>query len=115
MAVIVAWAVTFTVVAFIILALGFGPIGVGASAISLPAGTNLDLTAYLLNILSDTLGTLAAAFQSYMYGGFTPAGGIFATLTSMAMLGTMMPLALLVASSIATVVASIVWICEVGR
>ena len=33
------------------------------------------------------LGSLAAGFQSYMYGDFTPAGGIFATLTSMAMLG----------------------------
>ena len=33
------------------------------------------------------LGSLAAGFQSFMYGGFTPAGGIFATLTSLAMLG----------------------------
>lgn len=59
-------------------------------------------------------GTLAAAFQSWMYGGFTPAGGIFATLTSMAMLGTMMPMAAVVASLLATIVATIAWACGVG-
>ena len=56
-----------------------------------------------------------AAFQSFMYGGFTPAGGIFATLTSMAMLGTFMPLVVAVAAVFATVVAYIVWACDVGR
>jgi hypothetical protein len=61
------------------------------------------------------LGTLAAVFQSCMYGGFTPAGGIFATLTSMAMLGTMMPAAAFLASIIATGVAVIVWACGAGR
>ena len=49
-----------------------------------------------------------------MYGGFTPAGGIFATLTSMAMLGTAMPMAAVVASLLATVVATIVWAYGVG-
>lgn len=44
-----------------------------------------------------------------MYGGFTPAGGIFATLTSMAMLGTLMPLGVLVASAFAMGVAVVVW------
>merc|ERR1712230_92801 len=43
-------------------------------------------------------GSLAAAFQSWMYGGFTPAAGIFATLTSVAVL-------------IATLVAVITWLC----
>lgn len=44
-----------------------------------------------------------------MYGGFTPAGGIFATLTSMAMLGTLTPPGVLVASILATGVAVVVW------
>ena len=49
-----------------------------------------------------------------MYGAFTPAGGIFATLTSMAMLGTLMPAGLLLAVVIATVVATIVWMTGLG-
>lgn len=44
-----------------------------------------------------------------MYGGFTPAGGIFATLTSMAMLGTKMLPAVLLASVLATGVSVLVW------
>lgn len=46
-----------------------------------------------------------------MYGAFTPAGGIFATLTSMAMLGALMPLEVLVASALAVGVAvgAVVW------
>jgi hypothetical protein len=44
-----------------------------------------------------------------MYGGFTPAGGIFATLTSMAMLGILMPLEVILASIAATIVSVIVW------
>ncbi|KAI0598748.1 hypothetical protein F4775DRAFT_554196 [Biscogniauxia sp. FL1348] len=89
-AVIIAWAITFTLVCSLILLLGFGAPGIG-------------------------LGTLAAAFQSYMYGGFTPAGGLFATLTSMAMLGTLMPAAALAAAVVATGVAGIVWACGAGR
>ncbi|KAL1983495.1 hypothetical protein VTN96DRAFT_10316 [Rasamsonia emersonii] len=83
LAIIIAWAITFTVVMFFILSLGFGPAGIVA-------------------------GSLAAAFQSLMYGGFTPAGGIFATLTSMAMLGTLMWPAAVFAAVLATVVAAIV-------
>jgi hypothetical protein len=49
-----------------------------------------------------------------MYGGFTPAGGIFATLTSMAMLGTLARPVAIVAISIATLVAGTVWICGLG-
>ncbi|KAG5990305.1 hypothetical protein E4U43_004311 [Claviceps pusilla] len=90
LAVILAWAVTFTAVCTLILCLGFGPVGIGA-------------------------GTLAAAFQSYMYGGFTPAGGIFATLTSIGMLGMLMPAAALLAAIIATGVAVAVWAWGVGR
>ncbi|KAL7900350.1 hypothetical protein HDV63DRAFT_370920 [Trichoderma sp. SZMC 28014] len=88
--IIMAWAITFTAVCTLILCLGFGPAGIGA-------------------------GTIAAAFQSYMYGAFTPAGGIFATLTSMAMLGTMMPPAAILAAVIATAVAILVWVWGIGR
>ncbi|KAI8947001.1 hypothetical protein F4801DRAFT_592959 [Xylaria longipes] len=90
LAIVIAWAVTFTVVCSLIMYLGFGPVGVGA-------------------------GTLAAVFQSAMYGGFTPAGGIFATLTSMAMLGILMPAAAISAALLATMVARMVWACGVGR
>ncbi|EHK18072.1 uncharacterized protein TRIVIDRAFT_159689, partial [Trichoderma virens Gv29-8] len=90
LAIIMAWAITFTAMCTLILCLGFGPVGIGA-------------------------GTLAAAFQSYMYGAFTPAGGIFATLTSMAMLGTLMPAAAILAAVIATGAAIIVWVLGIGR
>lgn len=49
-----------------------------------------------------------------MYGGFTPAGGIFAILASMAMLGTFMPAAAILASIVATGLAVIVWKLRVG-
>jgi len=62
---------------FICLGLGFGPIGVIGGMLLFPR---------IFGLLT-LLGSLAAGFQSYMYGDFTPAGGIFATLTSMAMLG----------------------------
>jgi hypothetical protein len=51
------------------------------------------------------VGSLAAAFQSWMYGGFTPAGGIFATLTSVTMLGIAMPPFAALAALLATVAA----------
>lgn len=50
-----------------------------------------------------------------MYGGFTPAGGIFATLTSMAMLGTLMWIAAVFAVVLATGVAATVGVMGVGR
>ena len=65
--------------------------------------------------ISSILGTLAAAFQSYMYGAFTPAGGVFATLTSMAMVGTMQPIIFVAAACLSTVAAVVVWACGVGR
>ncbi|KAJ5633341.1 hypothetical protein N7490_009680 [Penicillium lividum] len=83
-AVITAWCITFFNVITIILRLGFGPVGI-------------------------VPGSLAAAFQSFMYGGFTPAGGIFATLTSMAMIGAFMPLVVILACILATAVAAVVW------
>lgn len=59
-------------------------------------------------------GSAAAAFQSWAYGGFTPAGGIFATLTSMGMLGILNPLVAILASLIATAVAVLVWKIGLG-
>jgi hypothetical protein len=44
-----------------------------------------------------------------MYGGFTPAGGLFATLTSTAMVGLLIPWSVIPASIVATIVAVIVW------
>ncbi|KXX81173.1 hypothetical protein MMYC01_201578 [Madurella mycetomatis] len=85
-----AFVITYCLVCIIILGLGFGPSGVAA-------------------------GSCAAAFQSVMYGAFTPAGGVFATLTSMAMLGWLMPAALFMALVFATGVAAVVWVCGVGR
>lgn len=46
-----------------------------------------------------------------MYGGFTPSGGLFATLTSAGMLGTIRPLYAIFAAVVATV---IVWSPGVG-
>nr|POF02129.1 hypothetical protein CFP56_69044 [Quercus suber] len=83
--VIIAWAVTFTIVVAVLLTLGFGPIGVMA-------------------------GSTAAAFQAWMYGGFTPAAGLFATMTSLAMLGVLQPIVVVFAACIATLVALIVWL-----
>ncbi|KAM0796321.1 hypothetical protein BDR22DRAFT_893327 [Usnea florida] len=88
-AVILAWGITFTVVLILLSLVGFNPVGVGA-------------------------GTLAAIFQSFCYGGFTPAGGIFATLTSMAMLGTLMLPQVIFSVVLATIVAVIVWACGAG-
>ena len=61
------------------------------------------------------VGSLAAIFQSFMYGAFTPAGGIFATLTSMAMLGTLMWPAAIISALLATGVAIAVYAYGVGR
>ncbi|KAF3385866.1 hypothetical protein DPV78_012421 [Talaromyces pinophilus] len=74
----------------IVMSLGFGPRGIVA-------------------------GSIAAAFQSFMYGGFTPAGGIFATFTSMAMLGTFIMPFVIFASVIATGVSIIFWKVGVGQ
>ncbi|RYP11179.1 hypothetical protein DL765_007866 [Monosporascus sp. GIB2] len=49
--------------------------------------------------------SLAAAFQSSMYGGFTSAGGLFATLTSLGMLGFLAPAVTVIAAAIAFSVA----------
>ena len=70
------------------------------------------LSSYL--IFAGMIGSLAAAFQSWMYGGFTPAAGVFATLTSVGMLGFATPIFTAVAVLIATLVAVITWLCVRG-
>jgi hypothetical protein len=49
-----------------------------------------------------------------MYGGFTPAGGLFALLTSMAMLRTLARKVSIFAMLLATLVAALVGILGVG-
>lgn len=77
----------------------------------------ISLELVLLEYAADpyATGTLAAAFQSFAYRGFTPAGGIFATLTSMGMLGILMPLEVGLAAVATTVVTMIVWAYGIGR
>lgn len=82
--------VSFTTVFLLVAGFGFTTVGIGA-------------------------GTLAAAFQSAFYGALTPAGGLFATLQSMGMLGTLLPVEAGVASVSAAVVSAIVWALGVGR
>jgi len=89
LAVIMTWWISFSVIFILLFCVGFNPVGIGA-------------------------GTMAAVFQSWAYGGFTPAGGIFATLTSLGMLGWLMPGQVCVAAVVATVAAIIVWVCGVG-
>ncbi|KAK4444762.1 hypothetical protein QBC34DRAFT_451759 [Podospora aff. communis PSN243] len=89
-AALLAWIITFAIIVIIILGLGFGPAGIFA-------------------------GSLAAIFQSVMYGGFTPAGGVFALLTSVGMLGLLVPWVLVIAVVIATAVAGIVLWVGVGQ
>lgn len=83
---IVVWAGSFTVIMIAWLGLGFGPAGIGA-------------------------GSVAAGFQSWMYGGFTPAAGVFATLTSVGMLGLLMPVGALFAAGVATLTTLVAWVC----
>jgi hypothetical protein len=51
---------------------------------------------------------MAAGFQSWMYGGFTPAGGVFAVLTSIGMIGVFQPVPVASASVIASLVTVVV-------
>ncbi|KAI4089545.1 MAG: hypothetical protein LQ339_008538 [Xanthoria mediterranea] len=91
LAIVMAWWITFIVVLLLLsIFLGFNPVGIGG-------------------------GTFAAAFQSCMYGGFTPAGGVFATLTSLGMLGWMIPVHTGVSAVFATAVALVVWACGIAR
>ena len=61
-------------------------------------------------IFAGVIVSFAAAFQSWMYGGFTPAAGIFATLTSVGMLDFATPVFTGVAVLTATLVAVTIWL-----
>ncbi|EXF84621.1 hypothetical protein CFIO01_11757 [Colletotrichum fioriniae PJ7] len=112
-ALVMTWAIVFTVVSIVILGLGFGPAGVGAGeSLRRPLPSTFLAISKIANRMAQ--GTLAAVFQSSTYGAFTPAGGLFATLTSMAMLGTLMPWAAVVSGVLATLAVGIVWGYGVG-
>ncbi|MCJ1455614.1 hypothetical protein MMC28_005969 [Mycoblastus sanguinarius] len=106
--VILASGVTFAVVLVLLNGIGFGAAGVGASLShpSLPAGSP--------DSRQPEISVLAAAFQSSIYGGLTPAGGVFAKLTSMGMLGTLVPVEVGLAITMAAVVALVIWATGVG-
>lgn len=57
-------------------------------------------------------GSLAAAFQGWAYGAFTPAGGIFATLTSLGMVGFLAPPVALFGACVATAATFGAWMCQ---
>lgn len=98
------WWISFTIVATLILIAGFGPAGV------CPGKKHLSSSILCSTQLNDIrTGSLAAAFQAWMYGAFTPAAGVFATLTSVGMVGLLAPLAATVAGATATVVTFLVW------
>jgi hypothetical protein len=59
-------------------------------------------------------GTIAAAFQSWAYGAFTPAGGVFAALTSIGMMGVFYPPLVIGAVVIASLVTTIVALLRGG-
>ncbi|KAM0797951.1 hypothetical protein BDR22DRAFT_891725 [Usnea florida] len=63
------------------------------------------------NLAGIGAGSLAAAFQTPL----TPAGGLFATLQSMGMLGTLLPVQIGVAGVGAVAVSGIVWLLRRGR
>ncbi|PHH78203.1 hypothetical protein CDD80_7225 [Ophiocordyceps camponoti-rufipedis] len=80
---IVIVVVVVIVVVGIVAALGFGSSGV-------VAGRFPTTDASAGNAYGEA-GSMAAAFQSAVYGGLTPAAGVFATLTSMGMTGALLP------------------------
>ena len=117
LALISAWWITFAVVLILLSCVGFNAPGVGAGMFSQVLKAIAPLITSFFTIETDNnndTATLAAAFQSWAYGGFTPAGGIFATLTSMGMLGTLMPVQVICSAMLATVVTVVVWVCGAG-
>ncbi|CAE6513488.1 unnamed protein product [Rhizoctonia solani] len=81
---LVVWFVVFWICIFIPLIFGFGPAGIIG-------------------------GSLAAWFQSAIYGAFTPAGGVFAVMTSIGMMGVACPPVVIPSVIIASLAAWIAW------
>lgn len=99
---ITVWWVTFTAVVTLGLCLGFGPRGIAAG--KQLTSTRPSATAH------GCLGSFAAAFQGWAYGGFAQARGIFATLTSLGGVGLLAPRVAVVGASVATLVLVTVWL-----
>lgn len=89
-AVLLSAGISFTAIFLFFAGLGFNLTGIGA-------------------------GSLATAFQSAFYGALTPAEGLFATLQSMGMLGTLLPVQIGAAGVGAVVVSGVVWLLSRGR
>lgn len=114
---IFAWWITFAVVLILLACVGFNTPGIGAGRFSQFLKAVAPPITFCLSIETETnedIATAAAMIQSCVYGGFTPAGGIFATLTSMGMLGTLMPVQVICSAVLATVVTVVVWACGAG-
>lgn len=96
------WISTFFIVyVFVAHRLGFGLRGVVAGIFLSSTSSRYSILIYV------STGSVAAGWQSYAYGAFTPLGGVFAFLTSMAMLGRMQS----VAAITGVIVATIVTVC----
>jgi hypothetical protein len=63
-------------------------------------------------IADNCQGSLAAAFQGWAYGAFTPAAGIFATLTSLGMVGFLAPAVAFFGAGVATATTFVAWLCQ---
>jgi hypothetical protein len=63
-------------------------------------------------IADNSQGCFAAAFQGWAYGAFTPAAGLFATLTSLGMVGFLAPAVALFGAGVATATTFVAWLCQ---
>ncbi|ELU37531.1 hypothetical protein AG1IA_08441 [Rhizoctonia solani AG-1 IA] len=103
---IIVWFVVFWICVLIPLALGFGPVGVIGGA-SIRSRDPFLLTWLMVSFRLS--GSLAAWFQSVIYGAFTPAGGFFAVMTSVGMMGVACPPVAVPSMIIASLAAWITW------
>lgn len=86
------------------MSLGFTAGGIAAGLLLAPSSQP---TMQVADYKFLSTGSAAAAYQAFAYGAFTPAGGIFAGLTSMAMMG-LYPLFAVVLSVLVAVVVVII-------
>ncbi|KAG7127658.1 hypothetical protein HYQ45_012421 [Verticillium longisporum] len=83
------WVATFAMASIIVLGVAFGLVGF-------------------------SVGVAVAGFQSYMYHGYAPSGGILSTMASITMLGVVLPWGLGVAGVFATLAAAVSWAYRPG-
>ena len=105
--------VTFAAVLLLLTGVGFGTAGVGMSTPLPHLGNIASINRFFYLTLREVSSLLLS--QSWAYEDFTPAGGFFATLTSMGMLGTLLHLEVGVAAMSVAVVTAIIWACGVDR